>query len=196
MVFNAHTYKDELHRLKSYTAAPAFLGAFGWSQDGSANILMDKQDKELAILIVVGKVVHDRVYCGPSGNWSIGNSYGSLKEAKCQLTICRPDEEVFAKEFDNAFKTIGKIQSTIASNQDRRNLLIGESELINNIRFSAPLFEQRPAVSTAYVLEGFLNITNRLFFFSPSKSQMPFKAFRGKPSAWTQLTRYICPTFL
>ena len=108
----------------------------------------------------MGKVVHDRVYCGPSGNWSIGNSYRSLKEAKCQLTIWRPDEEVFAKDFDNAFKTIGKVQSTIASSQNRRNLLIGKSELINNICFSAPLFEQRPTMSMAYASEGLLNAIN------------------------------------
>ena len=147
MVFDARSHRGYLHTLKTYAAVPTFCTSFGWNQDGSANVLVDKQDKELAVLIVVGKVVHDRVYCGPSGNWATGNSYGSLKDAKSQLTICRPDEDEFAKDFDNAFKTIGKIQSAIATSQDRRNLLIGESDLINNIRFSAPLFEQRPSVS-------------------------------------------------
>jgi hypothetical protein len=160
MVFNMCAHEDELHGLKSYTAVPTFLGAFRWSQDRLANVLVDKQTKELAILIVVGKVVHDHVYCGPSRNWSIRNSYRSLKEAKCQLTICRPDKEVFAMDFDNAFKTIGKVQSTIASSQDRRNLLISKSELINNICFSAPLFEQRPTMSMAYASEGLLNSIN------------------------------------
>ena len=49
MVFNMCAHKDELHGLKSYTAMPTFLGAFRWSQDRLANVLVDKQTKELAV---------------------------------------------------------------------------------------------------------------------------------------------------
>ena len=59
----------------------------GWGQDGSANMLIDKTDKDPVVLVVIGKVVHDWVYCGPSGNWSINNKYDSLKEAKYQFSI-------------------------------------------------------------------------------------------------------------
>ena len=133
--------------LENLRHRPHFLHVLRLESRWVCQRLVDKQDKELAVLIVVGKVVHDRVYCGPSGNWATGNLYGSLKDAKSQLMICRPDEDDFAKDFNNAFKTIGKIQSAIATSQDHRKLLIRESDLINNIRFSAPLFEQRPSVS-------------------------------------------------
>ena len=146
MVFNAPLYRDYLHKLKSYVAAAAFLGAFGWGQDGSANILVDKQTADIAVAVVVGKVIHDRVYCGPSGNYTSNSKYSTLKTAKYQLTIGRPDQEVFAKEFDTAFKTLRKVQSGIVSTNDRHHF--GENDKVNNMRFTAPVFEERLTVST------------------------------------------------
>jgi hypothetical protein len=146
MVFDACTHRGLLQSLKSYLTTNNFLASYGWNQDGSANILVDKQNKETAVVIVVGKVVHDRVYCGPSGNWSTNNEYGCLKDAKYQFTICCPDEEIFAQEFDVAFKTLGKIQAAIASTQDRRNLLVGEADKLNNIKFSSSVFKERECV--------------------------------------------------
>jgi hypothetical protein len=168
MVFDAAAHRNYLHSLKNYVATTAFLSRVGWGQDGSANMLVDKTDKDPAVLVVVGKVVHDWVYCGPSGNWSINNKYGSLKEAKYQLSIGRPDDDMFAKEFNVSFKTLGKVQAVIASTQDRQHLLMGENDKVNNIRFSANVFEQRDVVSepfdTVYPLLTELN--------SPSKCHL------------------------
>jgi hypothetical protein len=147
MAFNAPTHRDYLHLLRNYIAAPAFLSRVGWGQNGSANVLVDKQNREPTVLIVVGKVVHDRVFCGPSGNWSMNNKFGSLKEAKYQFSIGRPDEDVFMKEFNAAFKTLGKVQSGIALTQERSHLLVGENDKVNSIRFSANVFEEREIVS-------------------------------------------------
>ena len=128
-------------------------------------MLIDKTNKDPAVLVVIGKVVHDWVYCGPSGNWSINNKYDSLKEAKYQFSIGHPDHDVFAKEFDVAFKTLGKVQAVIASTQDHQHLLMGKNNKVNNIRFSANVFEQWDVVSepfdTVYPLLTTLN--------SPSK---------------------------
>jgi hypothetical protein len=183
MVFDAPAHRNYLHSLKNYVATAVFLSRVGWGQDGSANMLVDKTDKDPAVLVVVGKVVHDRVYCGPSGNWSINNKYGSLKEAKYQFSIGRPDEDMFAKEFDVAFKTLGKIQAAIASTQDRQHLLMGENDKVNKIRFSANVFEQRDVVSeffdTVYPLLTDLN--------SPSKCQLS-----KHPTLSDFLTPFIC----
>jgi hypothetical protein len=148
MVFNAPLYRDYLHKFKSYVAAAAFLGAFGWGQDGSANILVEKETADIAVAVVVGKIIHDRVYCGPTGNYTSNSKYDTLKTAKYQLTIGRPDQEVFAKEFDTAFKTLGKVQSGITSTNDHQHFLIGENDKVNNMRFTAPVFEERPTVSS------------------------------------------------
>jgi hypothetical protein len=132
MVFNARAHRDYLHSIKTYVAAPTFLSSFGWGQDGSANVLVNKQTNDLATIVVVGKVVHDQIYCGPSGTWISGNKWGSLKDAKYQLTLYKPDDEIFGQEFDTVFKTLGKVQSGIVMMQDRKNLLIGENERVNN----------------------------------------------------------------
>lgn len=150
MVFNFCTHCDYLHSLKSYVLSHTFLTAYGWGQDGSANVLVDKQTKDLGVLMVVEKVVHDRLFCGPSGNWSTNNSYGSLEGAKYQLTLCPPDEDIFLNEFDIAFKTLGKVQSSIAATHERHNLLIGEDEKVNNIKFSKLVFEERDEVRTRF----------------------------------------------
>lgn len=109
-------------------------------------MLRDKSDGSDCVAVVVGKVVNDRLFCGPQGNWSVGGQYGSLKSAKFQLTICRPDEDVFAKEYDVAFKTLGKVQAAIAYTTTREHLLIGEDQKLDNIRFSANVFETRTKV--------------------------------------------------
>ena len=165
MVFNARTHRDYLHSIKTYVAAPSFLSSFGWGQDGSANVLVDKQSNDLATIVVVGKVVHDRIFCGPSGTWAAGNKWGSLKDAKYQLTLYRPDDEIFGQEFNTAFKMLGKVQSSIAMTQDRKNFLIGENERVNNIRFSAPIFEEREIVSIALIFG--IALTDR-----PANSQL------------------------
>jgi hypothetical protein len=150
MAFNSQTHRDYLHSLKSYLPAADFLPSYGWNQDGSANVLIDKQNKEPAVAIIVGKVVHDHVFCGPSGNWSTGNEFRSLKDAKYQFTICHPDDEIFSSDYESSFKKLGKVQFAIATTQDRRNLLVDETEKLNNIRFSAPVFKERDSVSTYF----------------------------------------------
>jgi hypothetical protein len=135
-----------MHKLKTYAAAAAFLSHIGWGQDGSAHMVQNKVDKKDSVIIVVGKVINDRLFCRPAGNWSVGNQYGSLKSAKYAFTIGQPDEEVFANDFDIAFKNLAKIQANIASTPHREHLLIGEGEQIHNIRFTANVFEERDMV--------------------------------------------------
>ena len=146
MVFNARAHRDYLHSVQTYVASPTFLSSFGWGQDGSANVLVDKRANDLATVIVVGKVVHNHIFCGPTGTWSTGNRWGCLRDAKYQLTLHRPNEEIFATEFDNAFKTLRKVQASIAATHDQKNLLLGEDEKVNNIHFSAAIFEERDTV--------------------------------------------------
>ena len=146
MVFNARAHRDYLHSVQTYLTSPTFLSSFGWGQDSSANVLVDKQANDLTTVIVVGKVVHNRIFCRPTGTWSTGNRWGCLRDAKYQLTLHRPDKEIFATEFHNTLKTLGKVQASIAATHDRKNLLLGEDEKVNNIRFSMAIFEERDTV--------------------------------------------------
>jgi hypothetical protein len=146
MPFNSPQHRDQLHTLSNYVSAPTFLSSVGWGQDGSASMLKNKRDKEDSILIVVGKVNKDRVFCGPAGNWFPTNTWGNLRKAKYTFMIGPPDEDTFAQDFDTAFKSLAKLQANIASTQNREHLLLGEGEKIHNIRFSANVFEERDIV--------------------------------------------------
>ena len=55
MVFNARIHRDLLRSLKSYLPTDSFLTSYGWSQDGSANILVDKQTKRRLLLFLLVK---------------------------------------------------------------------------------------------------------------------------------------------
>jgi hypothetical protein len=109
-------------------------------------MLKNKKDSEDAVIIVVGKVVKDRVYCGPTGNWSTDNCWGSLKTVKYTFSVGKPNDEHFAHDFETAFKMLGKLQSNIAVTRNREHLLVGEGEKVHNIRFTANVFEERPIV--------------------------------------------------
>jgi hypothetical protein len=110
-------------------------------------MLKNKRDGEDAVVIVIGKVVQDRIYCGPVGNWSTDNRWGSLKTSKYTFSIGKPDDEQFGQDFETAFRMLGKLQSNIAVTRNREHLLLGEGEKIHNIRFTANVFEERPVVS-------------------------------------------------
>jgi hypothetical protein len=148
MPFNNPNHCDTMHTLKNYIATTTFLSAVGWGRNGSADMLKNKVDKEDAVIIVIRKVNKDRVFCGPNGDWSSANNYGSLKAAKYTFTISCPDEDVFARNFDTAFKALGNIQANIASTQNCELFLLGEGDKVNEIRFSAPVFEERSKVRT------------------------------------------------
>jgi hypothetical protein len=145
--FNAPKHRDYLHSLRMYAATAAILSSLGWGHEGSADMLFEKTSGDPTVLIIVGKVVDDRLFCGPQGNWSIGNQYGNLKTAKYQFLIGRLDEDVFVKDYDAAFKTLSRLQSSVASSANREHLLIGKSNWVNGIKFSTNVFETRPTVS-------------------------------------------------
>jgi hypothetical protein len=53
-----------MHKLQNYVATATFCSSVGWAQEGgSANMLKNKGDKEDAVVIIVGKVLRDRVMC-------------------------------------------------------------------------------------------------------------------------------------
>ena len=147
MPFDCPSHRDAMQAFPNYVTNTSFLSNIRWGQEGYSHMLKNKIDKDDAVAIVVGKVIDDRLSCGPTGNWSTGNVYGSLKGAKFCFALGQPDEEVFAKEFDIAFKTLGKLQSYIASTPNRLHFVMGKSEKFQTLRFATNIFEERETVS-------------------------------------------------
>jgi hypothetical protein len=148
MPFNSPNHRDSMHTLANYVANAKFMANVKWGQEAYSHILKSRIDNEDAVIIVIGKVSDDRLFCGPSGNWSIGNTYGSLKGAKYVFTLEEPEEQVFVDDFKSAYKTLGKLQANIAATPHRMHLLIGEGEKFTSFRFSTHLFEKRDVVKS------------------------------------------------
>lgn len=140
MVFNAPAHRNNLQTLQNYVATAVFITHLGWKQDGSGHTLVDKSDREEKVCIVVAKVLDYRMNCSPIGSYR--KEYPPLAKAKFQFSVGKPEEGALAKDFDEAIKTLSKAQGTIATTQDRRNMLVTEGS-DNNIRFTAPIFQKR-----------------------------------------------------
>ena len=147
MTFNCTSYQNGLHALRNYVAAAAFLSNVGWAQDGFAHMLKNKDTRDDAVVMVIGKVIDDCLFCGPTGSWLTGNQYGSLEGAKYTFVLGWPKEEVSASDFDITFKALGKIQSSVVSMPHRMHFLIGEGEKFNFLRFSTNIFKKRDVIS-------------------------------------------------
>ena len=142
MSFNSAHHRQYLASLKSYVPSPGFMASVGWGQQGFSHIVKDKETSDVVTVIMVGKVVDDRIFCNPSGNWSPSNKFGSLKNAKFQFALCRPDNDIFGKDYDTAFQTLSKMQTAIATTANHEHMLIGEKEKMKNIKFSAQRFQR------------------------------------------------------
>lgn len=118
-------------------------------------MVKEKITNEDAVLILVGKVLDDRLFCGPSGNWSPNNTFGGLRTAKYNFTLGLPDEDAFTNDFTSAFKTLGTLQNNIASTPHRLHFLLGEGEQFSTLRFATPVFEKREVVSRTSPNDGY-----------------------------------------
>ena len=147
MLFNSPAHRDSLHGLANYVTTATFLTKVGWKQDGYAHMVKEKFTNEDAVLILVGKVLDDHLFCGPSGNWSPNNTFGGLKTAKYNFTLGQPDENVFTEDFTFTFKALGALQNNIMSTSHRLHFLLGKGEQFHTLRFATPVFEKREDVS-------------------------------------------------
>lgn len=110
-------------------------------------MVKEKLTNKDTVLIIVGKVLDDYLFCGPSGNWSTNNTFGGLKTAKYNFTLTQLDEDAFTIDFTSAFKTLGTLQNNVALTPHRLHFLQGEGEQFNTLRFTTPVFEKREVVS-------------------------------------------------
>jgi hypothetical protein len=113
-----------------------------WANEKSGHVLLEKMEKEKstrtkAVVSVVGRVLEDRLNCGPNGNF-INKVYGSLRKAKYQLRLAKPTETPFGSDFDTVQDNVRILQAQRAATETHKNF-IDDDEL----RFSENVFEQR-----------------------------------------------------
>jgi len=114
-----------------------------------SHILANKSER-VSVLIVVGRVINDHVFCGPAGNCH-KKSIGSLKTASISSPLaCR--YRLLAADFENRFQDA-------LQNPGRHSLFTKtgatyyrRDDKFRNIRFSANGVETRPTVSLLSII--------------------------------------------
>ena len=128
-----------------YGASAEFVASVVWGNARSGHVLLEKspadQSRTNAVVSVVGRVVEDRLNCGPEGNY-VNKDFGKLETAKYQLRLAKPTDTPFAPDFDKVAENLKIIRTQRAATQDRRNLIV-EDEVELLLRFADNVFEKR-----------------------------------------------------
>lgn len=135
-------YRYQLLQSKCYVPSPSFVQNTRWQYDDTGHVLVDISTNTNMVAVVIARVLEHNLYCGPNGNYDKGSKFGSLAVAKYHLQLGRPTGTVFAIDYDKLLENAAKLQSQIASTQDRRNFIIADG-VIRNLRFTRRVFEER-----------------------------------------------------
>lgn len=134
-------YRRVLQKRKLYVSNSDFIDNVGWRGEGSSYVLTNKDTNANAVATAVGRVSENRCLCEGHGNFQ-NRDYGTLAGAKFQFQLSRPDDTVFASDFDKAVETLKGIQDLAAITGDRRYLLEMDHNHLN-IRFTWNIFQKR-----------------------------------------------------
>lgn len=100
-----------------------------WYKEKSGNVLIEANTKRNAVLAIVGKVLKNHLDCDGHGNfrkWVFQTGLETLKKAKYQVLLGRPNDTPFAEDFDIAVETLSSLQGNIAVSLDHENFIIKE----------------------------------------------------------------------
>jgi hypothetical protein len=147
MAFDSVAHRDQLRLLPNYAANVLVASQYGWKQEGSGLVAVDKPAGDDAVLVVVGKIVNSKYKCGPAGNYNPKYDRDSpLSKAKFQLVLGVPNDPVFSDDFNKAFDNLIRLQNSVAHTTDKRFLATLEGH-IRNISISAKMFEERVRIA-------------------------------------------------
>jgi hypothetical protein len=128
--------REKLLKHPNYVPNHTLITGSGWKQAGSRHILVNKTNSELQPLIIVGRVLDSFPNLRPCGNFT---RKFPLKQAKFQFSLCRPDDLVFAGDWNRSMKMMQDLQNIIAGTKYHRNFLSVNNKQVN-MRFSAEIW--------------------------------------------------------
>jgi hypothetical protein len=142
MTFNPKLHREKNMQMSAYTPTGSFLSVVAWKRQNAANNLVYKSTGEETVCVAIGIAVDYRLNCGPSGSFNPGFET-PLQKSKFQFTLGRPDNTVFANDYDKTVANLRKVQQVIASTVSQKNLIIEENRNEANLRFSVPMFAEK-----------------------------------------------------
>jgi hypothetical protein len=143
MAFDAVAYRNQLQLEDACITKPSFFHSVGWSKEGSGHVLVTKSTGETVVPIMIGKVSEHRLQCDPTGNFRIESNFSNdFSKTKFSFSAGILDEPALKPTFLNAVSTLNKLQKSLSTTNDNRNLIDDEGDM-SSIRFSAKMFEKR-----------------------------------------------------
>ena len=193
MTFDAKIRREKNMLTSAYTASGNFLSVVGWKRQNAGNNLVVKSTGEDIVCIAVGKALDYRLNCSPSGNFN-PDFETPLHKSKFQFTLGRPDNTVFATDYDKTVATLKKIQQTIASTNSQKNLILEENKTETNVRFSTAMFEAKVSVPRVTRHHGHKTRACRTIMVrrdrTPSKEKITWMIFQVRTTH--AVARLIC----
>ena len=142
MSHNLDEYRANLMESDTYAVRDDFAKDVQWRRDGAGHVLIEKTSTENVLGSVVGRVLDERLFCGPGGTF-YKVKYGNLDGAKFQLLLGRPDNTPFEKDFDIVVRKLKSLQAKInKSGSDNRHLIIEDIDGLR-IWFTRNIFKKR-----------------------------------------------------
>ncbi|KAF8880987.1 hypothetical protein BD779DRAFT_1473619 [Infundibulicybe gibba] len=156
---DATTARNRLMQCATYLANPLFNSLVEWRVGKKESFAVEKllEDKktgdgkvlpagspndEDALIILVGVVSDDRYALGPCGSYN--PTYG-IEEAKYQLSLDRPTDQVLGADYDIGVKALRRLQDNIATGEDSRFLILENNGAVS-VRLTRKVLEKRVKV--------------------------------------------------
>ncbi|KAF8231594.1 hypothetical protein L208DRAFT_1024318, partial [Tricholoma matsutake] len=99
-----------------------FFSKFGWKRHGTGHVLVNRDNGAEAVCVIVGKVINDRLCCGPLVNYS--EKYPKpLQDTKNTFILTCPQDAGLGEDFNRFLKTMLAVQGNITSTKDDRFFL-------------------------------------------------------------------------
>jgi hypothetical protein len=141
MKHNLAVNRNELLSVESYGASPVFLQGIAWEEEKSGDVLVNKASDVNAVVSVVGRVSEHGLYVGPDGTF-VNRQYGTLSAAKFLMLLAKPNDTVFASDFDKTISNLEKVQKQIAKTPHSENLVVWDGGM-KKLRFTRNVFNER-----------------------------------------------------
>lgn len=135
--------------MDNYGASPQFNNLWQWKERDATHgdILNVKDTEEPAYIMAVATISADKLYVKSQGNYTQSFQM-KLGSAKMQLTLKRPEDTIYAADFDTLLANLEKVQDAVKTSTYPQQYLIIQDDKGNKcIRLSYSLFEPKVILS-------------------------------------------------
>jgi hypothetical protein len=121
-------HRNYLCAQPNYISNPTWAPSTIWKQKASGHVLTEKGSGDVAVGIVVRRVLDAQLYVGPVGNY---NGKYALNNAKYQFVLCLPDNTPFSDDWGKSTRSMENVQQAVASTKSHQHFLTTQKQFSN-----------------------------------------------------------------